>query len=312
MVKTAYDGMRSHIGTLVLALVIVTTMLSANVAHAQSYSSLSFGSVTPPSSDLTNMFTYSVTYTDTNDTPPLTVTVSIDGIAYNMQAENDTDVNYLDGKTYTYSTMLTIGTHTYMFTATTTNGTVSYPPNGLPMSGPTVTDGGIASYTACCTGVTIATGLAIVLGAVVLVLVGIYLLKRKKGAQNLQPNQQGQIAQIGQYGQYQQPYGQYPQQPQQQGPNPPPQDYNAYAPNAGQPTQPIAQQTQLAQQITLEPKAQPTSSSKREKCQNKSECFMCRGDIWPGDMMVSCRCGKDFHDSCASAVGECPACGKKV
>ncbi|MEM2900322.1 MAG: hypothetical protein QXT63_05975, partial [Thermoplasmata archaeon] len=314
-------------------------------ASAQIEPQLSFGGVSPPEGDITNLFTFSVTFTDFTNTPPNSVTVHIDGIAYIMGPEDDLDTNYSDGKIYSYSTRLNVGTHTYMFSATSGNLTIHYPPNGLPISGPTVTDAGLQNYAQCCAGFTYALIATVIIIVVVFILIGIYLFKKKNLKENLQTNYTSSYQYQNQYpSPYNQPYSQhYNPNPNQTIPQPQTPSLNtiqtqATTQIAGQPTthttiqantqtiqatipqsqttsphistqssqpntttqpnitQPNISHTQTPSQDKPKIDAKPVSSSaKREICKKKTECFMCRGDIWPNDMVVSCRCGKDFH-----------------
>jgi len=329
-------------------------------ASAQLEPQLSYGGVSPPEGDITNLFTFSVTFTDVTNTPPSSVNVNIDGVSYPMDADDDLDLNFSDGKIYTYSTRLNLGTHTYIFSATSGNLTIYYPPNGLPLSGPTVTDAGLQDYAQCCTGFTIALIATVIIFVAVAVLIGIYLFKKKKTSANFQnanpssfpntpsnpsypyPTQYNQNINQNLNPQYyaQNPNPQVTQQPQihtqpqtqtqsSTSASPPSTTQISTTQIQTQPTTTLTQTSTSQPQISSKPApttqestaqeskpkidAKPiTSSAKRETSKKKTECFMCRGDIWPGDMVVSCRCGKDFHESCADAVGECPACGKKV
>jgi len=39
------------------------------------------------------------------------------------------------------------------------------------------------------------------------------------------------------------------------------------------------------------------------------KCFVCGGMIKPGLVVITCRCGKGYHDFCAKRVSVCPNCG---
>ncbi|MEM2900592.1 MAG: hypothetical protein QXT63_07350, partial [Thermoplasmata archaeon] len=57
---------------------------------------------------------------------------------------------------------------------------------------------------------------------------------------------------------------------------------------------------------------------KKEECEGAQKadkaytCIICRGAIKPGLRYIKCICGKTFHDSCGSRLGECPSCQRKV
>lgn len=69
---------------------------------------------------------------------------------------------------------------------------------------------------------------------------------------------------------------------------------------------------------TTQPTAQPTgpSQQKQETPQPTSMkatlCNICRGVIKPGLPIIKCSCGRQFHEACASRVGDCPSCGRKI
>jgi hypothetical protein len=41
-------------------------------------------------------------------------------------------------------------------------------------------------------------------------------------------------------------------------------------------------------------------------------CHICLGTIKSGLPLVRCECGKTYHETCASRVGECPNCGRDL
>jgi hypothetical protein len=102
----------------------VITVTAAN--HAPTLSS---GGVSPSSGKTDTTFTFSVTYTDADNNAPTVKKVYIDGVDHDMSS---TDTTYTDGATFTYSTTLSKGSHTYYFefsdgTETVTSGTNSGP-----------------------------------------------------------------------------------------------------------------------------------------------------------------------------------------
>jgi hypothetical protein len=81
---------------------------------------LSDGIVSPPSGNTTTDFTYSVTYTDADNDPPASPTVSIDGgVPIDMTEVDAGDTDYTDGKEYEYITsgLAKDVAHTYQFAA---------------------------------------------------------------------------------------------------------------------------------------------------------------------------------------------------
>ncbi len=49
-----------------------------------------------------------------------------------------------------------------------------------------------------------------------------------------------------------------------------------------------------------------------EKRTQSQTCALCEADIPPTSKYVSCQCGRSYHPACASRMGSCPHCGKKV
>src|SRR3972149_12051245 len=98
---------------------------SVNTVPALSYSSESgYGSdgVNPNSGTASTTFIYKVIYTDTNNNPPASIKVHIDGDALGLPMNIDTtaasilrDGNYTNGEQYYYTTSLGIETHNYYF-----------------------------------------------------------------------------------------------------------------------------------------------------------------------------------------------------
>jgi predicted transcriptional regulator len=80
--------------------------------------SLKFPEVSPRSGNTSTEFNFSTTYYHSNNTPPTTMKVIIDGIEHLMLEVDTGDTNYIDGKNYYFKIKnLDIGTHTYEFNA---------------------------------------------------------------------------------------------------------------------------------------------------------------------------------------------------
>jgi hypothetical protein len=45
---------------------------------------------------------------------------------------------------------------------------------------------------------------------------------------------------------------------------------------------------------------------------NATRCQLCQGDIKQGQYRVSCSCGKAYHETCASKIGDCVFCNKPL
>ncbi|OCT15030.1 hypothetical protein A8709_12995 [Paenibacillus pectinilyticus] len=107
---------------------------ATNVASG-SAPALTSTNVTPALGDSTTPFTFTATYTDADNQKPFAMEVIVDGVVHKMQETTPSDVTYTDGKTYSFTTKLPPGTHSYYFNTTdTTSDAVSTTLN----SGPTV------------------------------------------------------------------------------------------------------------------------------------------------------------------------------
>lgn len=81
---------------------------------------LSDGAVSPASGYTSDNFTYSVNYTDADNHPPSSITVTIGGASANMTARAGQDGDFTNGEIYEYSisgASLGIGTHSFQFAA---------------------------------------------------------------------------------------------------------------------------------------------------------------------------------------------------
>jgi len=97
---------------------------------------LSSGSASPSTGTISTLFTYEVTYTDVNNDPPSSITVSVDsGPANTLSKQTPGDSDYTDGCIYLYQTSgMVRGSHSYHFA--TSDGT--YATTLGPYGGPTV------------------------------------------------------------------------------------------------------------------------------------------------------------------------------
>nr|MDO8113500.1 LamG domain-containing protein [Candidatus Sigynarchaeota archaeon] len=97
--------------------------------------SLSSPAVTPASGNLATLYNFTVTYTDIDNNPAQSITVTINGTTYNMAKANLADSNYVDGCVYSYTTYLAAGTYIYQFSCSDGSSGAST----APSVGPTVT-----------------------------------------------------------------------------------------------------------------------------------------------------------------------------
>lgn len=76
---------------------------------------LTAGQVLPTSGNQKTIFTYTVTYTDSDNTPPNYVNVLINNTSHSMHKQNPSDYDYTDGCLYELSLYLQPGTYNYSF-----------------------------------------------------------------------------------------------------------------------------------------------------------------------------------------------------
>jgi hypothetical protein len=76
---------------------------------------LSLESVIPTSGYQNTLFTFSVTYTDQDNNPPVQMDVVINGTNYPMEKQNPSDDDYTDGCLYQYLTYLQPAAHNYTY-----------------------------------------------------------------------------------------------------------------------------------------------------------------------------------------------------
>jgi outer membrane protein assembly factor BamB len=84
---------------------------------------LTGGSVTPVGGDDTELFTFSVEYTDLDDDSPGSIMIYINGVGYDMNVvssgvSTEYDGIFTNGERYEFGTYLESGTHSYNFEAT--------------------------------------------------------------------------------------------------------------------------------------------------------------------------------------------------
>jgi len=97
--------------------------------------SLTSGQVSPSSGDSSTIFTYSVTYTDSDNDAPSIRYVYIDGASHVMYSADST---YNDGSIFTYTTTLADGNHYYYFDFNDGQGHSEILPMSGTTSGPSV------------------------------------------------------------------------------------------------------------------------------------------------------------------------------
>jgi chitodextrinase len=91
------------------------TDVTIDVAPVNDPPTLSNPVLTPTNGDTRTKFTYSVIYTDIEDSAPNSVRVLIDSTPFVMDPASLTDKTFFDGVLYEYKTTLSAGTYTYKF-----------------------------------------------------------------------------------------------------------------------------------------------------------------------------------------------------
>jgi endoglucanase len=92
--------------------------------------------VGPGTGSGTTQFAFTATYADADNQAPQAVDAVVDGVIHHLTGTDPSDTTYSDGKTYSYSTTLPRGTHTYYFrtTDTTSNAVTTTEQNGPVVS----------------------------------------------------------------------------------------------------------------------------------------------------------------------------------
>nr|MDO8111943.1 PKD domain-containing protein [Candidatus Sigynarchaeota archaeon] len=106
---------------------------------------LSNGNVSPATGTTSTLFNFSVIYSDTDNNPPESVNLTIDGTqTYQMSKQTPSDWNFTDGCVFTYnlSTTLSGAGHTYLFTGSDGNHVSTLG----PLSGPVIDVNPVANF----------------------------------------------------------------------------------------------------------------------------------------------------------------------
>ncbi|MHA1314483.1 MAG: hypothetical protein ACTSRB_11305 [Candidatus Helarchaeota archaeon] len=98
---------------------------------------LSEGVVTPDQGFNNTNFLFSVNYSDTDNNAPSYINVTINSTPFEMEKQNSSDVNYVDGVIYQYLTTLLEGNYEFYFNTSDGLNEVGFPISN-PISGPNV------------------------------------------------------------------------------------------------------------------------------------------------------------------------------
>lgn len=111
--------------------------IAASNTRSGSAPTLTSTRVDPAGGDATTVFTFVATYTDADDEQPFVMEVVVDGVIRRMSPIDASDSTYTDGRSYSYTTTLPQGVHTYYFhTTDTTTDAVSSPAGSLTVAKP--------------------------------------------------------------------------------------------------------------------------------------------------------------------------------
>ena len=64
--------------------------------------------------------------------------------------------------------------------------------------------------------------------------------------------------------------------------------------------------------ISIGGSARPKPKTAEASEMGASRCQLCQGDIKEGQFRITCSCGKDYHETCASKIGDCVFCNKPL
>ncbi|UCE73524.1 MAG: hypothetical protein JSV56_10920 [Methanomassiliicoccales archaeon] len=115
---------KSKMLILVFIFFIFINSCSSVVTAANSPPKLTHGTVTPRRGYPNIDYLFTVTYEDADNDAPAGVRVVIDQVDYLMEEVDPTDVNYSDGKEYSFKKALREGTYSVYYTADDGNGGV--------------------------------------------------------------------------------------------------------------------------------------------------------------------------------------------
>ncbi len=85
---------------------------------------LTAAGVAPADGDEDDAFEFQATYTDADNQAPYRVQLVVDGVVRDMAETDALDTNFADGKTYSFSTKLPAGSHSYYFRTSDTTSDV--------------------------------------------------------------------------------------------------------------------------------------------------------------------------------------------
>ena len=120
--------MRFKVGSKAVAFLLVILILACAfpglVQGENSPPTLAKDTVTPRKSYPNIDYLFTVTYTDSDNDAASSVTVFIDGVEYEMEDVDPTDVNYTDGKDYSFKKVMSEGSYSIYYAADDGNGSV--------------------------------------------------------------------------------------------------------------------------------------------------------------------------------------------
>ncbi len=124
MTRLKTNKARSKAIVFLLVILISANAFSPIVLAENSQPTLTKGTVTPRKSYPNIDYLFTVTYTDSDNDAASSVTVFIDGVEYEMEDVDPTDVNYTDGKDYSFKKVMSEGSYSIYYAADDGNGSV--------------------------------------------------------------------------------------------------------------------------------------------------------------------------------------------
>jgi len=64
--------------------------------------------------------------------------------------------------------------------------------------------------------------------------------------------------------------------------------------------------------VSIGGSSRPKPNATKASEMGASRCQLCQGEIKEGQFRISCSCGKDYHETCASKIGDCVFCNKPL
>lgn len=107
---------------ILILLVFLINLIPYSALSDNSPPVLSRANVTPRKSYPNIDYLFTVTYTDSDNDAPASISVNIDGVDYEMEEVDLQDSNFTDGKDYSYKKVMAEGSYSFYYEANDGNG----------------------------------------------------------------------------------------------------------------------------------------------------------------------------------------------